>query len=665
MPTPGYSLVISAVDNVDGVLNKINAKIAASQSAATKRVAAALAPWQKLGATIAQTGKLLGFDKGIKGIGLVSKGMTGIARGSLDAFRNVARIVEPLGIITGALTLGGMYKLISAWAEFGTQLQFSATRIGIGVSQLSALQGGAQLAGVSAGALTSGLQGLGQTLYDAAGGRNSQAVGMFQQLGVSWRKGANSAQSVADVLPQVADAIMGLKDPYAQAQAASVLFGGAAEDLLPFLRLGSKGIKQYSDMAVFYGVTNQKAAIAANDFRMAQVKLDLSVKGLTNSIAVQLAPVLVPLLTSMANWIALNRQWIATKIGVYVKEFSDWLKGIDWKAVETGADNVWAKIKSVVSALGGWETTGRDVLIFFATTWVAGMLAPIAAIALAIAGVTTSLVGIPLLFPLIASAIVAAGLADMFFGAGKTPPGVNPTGSADVPSDAMGTQTPAGVKTNAAILRTVMQSHGVPDASTAGIFGNLVGESTVDPTRQQAGGPGFGIAQWGPDRQADFKRMMGVDIHGSTMAQQSEFIWKELGESQNAALKASLMSGKLSPSQAALAFDKGFEKPKNLNDPNSGIFQRSLFANGYYKGLDPNRSAIDPQSVAMPAAGPDVTLPSSTNAALATLRGDQAAGKLDVNVKIQHDGSIKTTTQSSGKGVGNVRVDTPMQAHAA
>jgi hypothetical protein len=36
-----------------------------------------------------------------------------------------------------------------------------------------------------------------------------------------------------------------------------------------------------------------------------------------------------------------------------------------------------------------------------------------------------------------------------------------------------------------------------------------------------------------------------------------------------------------------------------------------------------------------------------------------------VAVKISHDGSIKSATKTTGVGVGKLRVDTPMQAHAA
>jgi hypothetical protein len=40
-------------------------------------------------------------------------------------------------------------------------------------------------------------------------------------------------------------------------------------------------------------------------------------------------------------------------------------------------------------------------------------------------------------------------------------------------------------------------------------------------------------------------------------------------------------------------------------------------------------------------------------------------GKVDVNVKISHDGSIKTTTTAKGQNVNKPRVQTPMQANAA
>jgi hypothetical protein len=735
MATPGYSLAISAVDNVSGPLAKINAKLEASQTAATKRVSAAVAPWQRFGAQIQKTGKLLGFDKAQAGLAKLGKGFQTIGHYSMDAFRNIARIVDPLAAITGALSLAGMYKLISAWSDFGTQLGFASTRIGMGVSQLQGLQGAAQLAGVSAGALTSGLQDLGQTLYDAAGGRNQQAVALMNQLGISWQKGRGQAKSVADVLPQVADAIAKLKDPYAQAQAAAILFGGAAEEMLPFLRLGSKGIAEYNAAALKYGVMNRKGVEAANDFRMAQVKVELAVRGLTNSIAEKLSPILVPLLTQMADWIAANRAWIATKIGDYVSRFVTVIKSLDWKGMKTEAQGFWNEINGVAKSLGGWTDVAKGVLAFMAVSWVAGMLAPIVAITNAILGISTALAAIPLLFPVIAAAIVAAGLGDMFLHGSTSatdtmsgPPAAG--GEGDKNSTPI---TPKQAGANAQQLQQFFQKNGMNNAGTAAMMGQAKAESGFNPGATAPNGD-YGIFQWGPARRAMFKKVMGFDIHGSTEAQQLQFAQIELTKGDYKDVGSALYGGKLGVDADSMLLTRRYEAPKDLMGRN-GFPARDLYANEYLNGMNlpvpanaptvpapamtataktlgfaggPGRSPSGPAAplsapdkatapataqvaAAMPkishvpaadaetkrliAAGeadynasmeivkaalvgvPPVALPSASTSA--------QAGKVDVAVKISHDGSIKSATKTTGVGVGKLRVDTPMQAHAA
>jgi hypothetical protein len=730
----GYSLSIKAIDNVSGVLDRINAKIAASQAAATKQVQAAFAPWQRLGQSIGQTSKLLGVNKLAGGLMKVSTGFRDMAGHALDAFRNVARIVEPLGLITGALTVAGLYKLVTAFGQFGTQLKFTAQNIGIGITQLQGLQGAAQLAGVSAGALTNGLQGLGQTLYDAAGGRNTEAVALFTQLGISWRDGVGHAKSVMQVLPQLADKIAAMKDPYAQAQAAQIAFGGAAEEMLPFLRLGSKGIAEYNAAALKYGTITAKQAQAANDLRMSQVKLDLAVHGFVNTLAAQLAPVLTPILTWMADWIAANRQWLAQKISDEVGRLVTWLKGVDWKHVGSQIQAVWSDINDVVNIFGGWKDAAIGMVAVMGASWLASILSPLATIAGAVAKVVLSIAALPGVATAAAVAVTAAGIIDMVEHAS--------TSDSDNYDTKKGSAAQAKATGNA--LRSVMRSHGMPDASIAGLFGNVVAESGGDPGIQQKGGEGYGLAQWSNARQAQFKQVEGVDIHGSTATQQAQFMWWELNQPEYAAVKQGLMSGKLTPTQAAALVEGGYEKPKDLGGPN-GIGQRSLYANAWFNGLPiadgdataarkakadapyahpatpvandlgfgggPGRAPTGPPGAhddhtgmyqsamdgkwyplnsgpaapndfrklnsqneaanaevsklvahVLSQAAPDVPMPTTDGGATATAGRN---GKVDINVKISHDGSIKTTTTAKGQNVNKPRVQTPMQANAA
>src|SRR5579872_7289049 len=101
MTAGGFSITISAVDKASSTLEAVN-----------KRLQKFNAPVDRLRRNFAKFSDLSGLSK-------LGGAMGEVARKSLDAFQAMSRILEPLGAITGALTVAGMYRLASAWGNFG------------------------------------------------------------------------------------------------------------------------------------------------------------------------------------------------------------------------------------------------------------------------------------------------------------------------------------------------------------------------------------------------------------------------------------------------------------------------------------------------------------------------------------------------------------------
>jgi hypothetical protein len=94
----------------------------------------------------------------------------------------------------------------------------------------------------------------------------------------------------------------------------------------------------------------------------------------------------------------------------------------------------------------------------------------------------------------------------------------------------------------------------------AGIVGNLQAESNLNVADVGDGGQAYGIAQWHPDRQANFRKYKGKDIRGSTLVEQLDFLNWELSNTERGAgfqLKAAKTA-----EEAAVYFDKYFERSK-------------------------------------------------------------------------------------------------------
>lgn len=369
----GFSVTIQAVDQVTAKVAAIN-----------KSLASITAPMTRLNASLGKLADTAGLTK-------LTAGMLRLEQQVVATASSMARAVPALGALTGAASLAGLVRLTTQWGELGTKVGFAAQRMDISVSRLTALQGAARLAGSSSEALTSGMRGLQQTLHDAVGGRNAQAVVLFGKLGVSFRKGALEARNAADVLPELADRIAAIKDPQYQAMVATELFGSAAEELLPFLRRGAEGIREWEAEARKYGLITDGGAEAARKFTVAQTHLSMAVEGLGNKAAVKLAPVLVPLLERLALWIGQHSDQIASFFERVAKAIEKWVDSGGPERLIDGLEKVGKVVDAVAQSVGGWQTAGELALAFYAGKWVLGMLTAIGKVSVAATGLRSTL----------------------------------------------------------------------------------------------------------------------------------------------------------------------------------------------------------------------------------------------------------------------------------
>jgi len=98
-------------------------------------------------------------------------------------------------------------------------------------------------------------------------------------------------------------------------------------------------------------------------------------------------------------------------------------------------------------------------------------------------------------------------------------------------------QANAGKKgTNSQILMDYFQSQGWSKAQAAGIVGNLMQESSLNPNAKNSLGM-LGIAQWNKTRQADFKNWagFGLDDPRADLMKQAQFVQYELNHKESAA----------------------------------------------------------------------------------------------------------------------------------
>ena len=112
------------------------------------------------------------------------------------------------------------------------------------------------------------------------------------------------------------------------------------------------------------------------------------------------------------------------------------------------------------------------------------------------------------------------------------------------------------LKGNQKIAYNFFISKGLQPHQAAGIVGNLMGESKLNPSAVNPTSKAFGIAQWLGDRK---KKLFAKYGDKPTIDQQLEFVWEELNTSEKRAFDRLLQTQ--SVEEATNSFMKHFERP--------------------------------------------------------------------------------------------------------
>ena len=122
-----------------------------------------------------------------------------------------------------------------------------------------------------------------------------------------------------------------------------------------------------------------------------------------------------------------------------------------------------------------------------------------------------------------------------------------------------------GQSAAAQIANALKSALGLTDAQAAGIVGNLMRESGLNPRVNEGGAVGlprgvggYGLAQWTGSRQTDLVRFAGGRSQAGDMATQLRFLVSEMMGPEAASLTK--LKAAQSPEQAAYLFDKYYER---------------------------------------------------------------------------------------------------------
>ena len=239
-------------------------------------------------------------------------------------------LVEMLPMLGGfgALASGaGLMELVHSTAEANESLQVMSKTVGISTADLQRWDYIAKMSGIGPDAMNTGLERLNKNLGMAALGKDKNLITLMHQLGIKTKDANGHLLDSAQLMPKLADAFKNIESPALRAAYANILFGRSGADLLPLLDQGSGAIddmtKSFHKYNYQFSNTDNKNLSAFGD---AWKNLISAMSGLKDDLGANLAPVFTPIVQGIADWTAVNKDWIAHDITKGIKKNLDTFK---------------------------------------------------------------------------------------------------------------------------------------------------------------------------------------------------------------------------------------------------------------------------------------------------------------------------------------------------
>lgn len=218
---------------------------------------------------------------------------------------NANQLSQTLKTIGAALLAGFSVNALGGFlkgqADLGSQINDTATRLGVGTDELQKFQYASKLEGVGAEEAAHSLSLLNRTIGEAITG-SAEAAKKFSGVGIALKDADGKTRPALDVLGDVADKFQGMDDPTRKAALAMDLFGRSGQALIPVLNKGRQGLadtyKEAEDLGAILGKDFIEEADKAGD----QIdRFGFALEGVKAKLALYVLPTLTSMVTVATN----------------------------------------------------------------------------------------------------------------------------------------------------------------------------------------------------------------------------------------------------------------------------------------------------------------------------------------------------------------------------
>lgn len=402
---------------------------------------------------------------------------------------------------------------------------------------------------------TQRVQALGQA-YTAMGGSASDALGTFQKIqdlmaspqtgNVGWfgdvaKLGLDpnaiiGAQDTAEALANIAGAFEKMT-PLNQRLAGQAL--GFDENTVRLLMKGRDEVERQLDSREKLGIMTQKQVEDAARLTKATSELNLAFTDIGNTIAGELVPAFAEMAEDFTEFYRANKDLVDSGLEAFFGTLAKNIELVSAALILMGGASALKGLQAIKDLLRVGGSPGGPP-----------------------SSTSSGPGGIPLMTR-IATPLLAL-LYSSSLNEGEE-------------EEILKNKLRKGGAEGAAAVIDFFRAKGWTEEQAKGIAANLEQESGFRPDAEGDGGRAYGLAQWHPDRQAEFSRYSGKGIRQSSAREQLEFIHHELTDGREKSAGNRLRRAG-SAREAAGIFSQYYERPA---DESGEIGRRGDIADSY------------------------------------------------------------------------------------
>lgn len=539
-------------------------------------------------------------------------------KASADSFDAVAKSAAKfLAVIGGAYAIK---RFAEQLIESSAALDRLSQNLGTSANTVSAWSNAAEQAGGTAEGLQGTMDMLSKSQTELQLTGQSSLIPYLAALGVSLADASGKARPVNDILLDLSDRF-GRMDRTTANNMGRMM--GIDQGTMQLLLKGRSEVELMIARQKEYAAVTKQQAEESSRLRQAMVSSRQSFEAFGRELLSAATPALeklIALFSEFGDWVRTNQEFVGTFLTVVAVGLA--AIGAATLPINLTAVAVIALAAAVAALWQDYQTfkRGGDSLIDWAK-WEPG--------------IKSAIEGIKTLKSMLSDIVyIAIAAGDGLYKLGKGDfagakaafaeawAGRRSVTTENPDSPGAGANTPPGAPSSPGggqgAAMAYFQAQGWSKEQAAGMAANIKAESGFNPSATGDGGQAYGIGQWHPDRQAEFKKKFGKDMKGSTLEEQLAFMQYELTQG-NERKAGDMLKGAKGAAEAAGIVSRNYERPA---DAAGEAAKRGQIALGILGGVPGASQAATGAGAGAVAQGSLAGAPGARNSSVETNIGE-------------------------------------------